>query len=652
MTAPLQPTFRLRRYFSIASGALMLAVVLPLAYAYYTSEVREQTAFVGLRNQVLARTYANALWPAYGEFLLREDLAPDARRAHASLLALDAQIRDMSRDVPVIKIKVYNPRGVAAYSSVLAEIGEDKSANSAFVEARDGRLVNELTHRGRISASEGEILNVDVVSTYIPIRAAQGGAVTAVFELYSDVTEAVSRIEKVTIRLLAALAAVFAVLYLSLLAIVARADAILRRQYEALKENESRLESKTRELEREILERHDVERALRHSEEVAATASRAKSEFLSGMSHELRTPMNAIIGFAQLLETEPDAPLKENQRKFVRQIMKAADHLLWLINQVLDLARIEAGKLTLSLEPVGLKALLEESLPLIQHLLAQKRIAPVALDLQVERVIADHVRLKQVMLNLLSNAVKYNREGGSVSVAATRDGPMVRIAVADTGRGIPEAQKAELFQPFSRLGIQSADVEGTGIGLTVSKHLVEAMGGSIGVESRAGEGSTFWLSLPAAPEKVEAPSGSDTPAPAWPAGTGGTESPEREKVILYVEDNPANLLLMEELVRRVPGVRFVSAHNAELGIALALAERPDLVIMDINLPGMDGYQALARLRANPATAAIPVMALSANAMPSDIERGLAAGFHSYHTKPLHVSSFTRAMRAALDGVPA
>lgn len=385
----------------------------------------------------------------------------------------------MSREAHVTKIKVYKLKGVAVYSSVLREIGEDKGQNSGFVAASRGRLVNELTHRGSMSASEGEIENVDVVSTYIPIRREDGGRVIAVFELYSNVTDTVAHIQAVTIRLLVVLLAGFLGLYLCLLAIVGRADKILQRQYRALEDNELRLKSTAGELEREIGERREVEKALRASEELAASASRAKSEFLSAMSHELRTPMNSILGFAQLLGTEPDAPLTENQERFVKQILKAGTHLLSLIDQVLDLARIEAGKMTLSIEPVRLAPLLEESLAMVQHLAAQKQLAAISVEVDELRVAADYGRLKQVILNLLSNAIKYNRQGGRIAVVAQRQAEQIRISVEDSGLGIPAERLGELFQPFSRLGFESAAIEGAGIGLSLSKRLIEAMGGQI-----------------------------------------------------------------------------------------------------------------------------------------------------------------------------
>jgi signal transduction histidine kinase/ActR/RegA family two-component response regulator len=637
--------FQLRRYFSLTSGLIILALVLLLAFSYRYSEVLEHTGQAGQRNEILARTYANFLWPEFGGYLLRNDLSPELRRDAPETHQLHERIAQMSRGVPVIKVKVYNRDGVAVYSSVLGEIGENKHDNPAFRRAlEDGELVNELTHRGRMSVSEGEIEDVDVVSTYIPIRGQSADDPIAVFELYSNVTDTVSRIEGVTLRLFLALWAVFLLLYLALLAIVGHADRILQRQYSSLKDNETRLRSKATELQREILERQEIERALRRSEKLADTANRAKSEFLSAMSHELRTPMNAILGFAQLLDTEPGAPLSPNQQKFVGQITKAGEHLLGLINQVLDLARIESGKLSLSIEPVTLSTLVEECLPLVQKLGAEQGIQPILVDLNDIRVEADYFRLKQVILNLLTNALKYNRPGGAVAIdARLLPNGQVRIEVTDTGTGIPEDRLAELFQPFNRLDRETSEVEGTGIGLALSKRLVESMKGTIGVRSSVGMGSTFWVELPASGGPLPAPA---TPEPADVVATAPRTAVTRS--VLYVEDNPANRLLMEEMFRRLPGVTLKTAVDGERGLAMAREHRFDLLILDINLPGIDGYEVLRRLRQDGLDPRTPVIAVSANAMPHDIDRGKAAGFAEYHTKPLHFDGFLQSVSELLE----
>jgi signal transduction histidine kinase len=626
--------FRLLRYFSITGGIAILLAAFVFSWNFYAKEVDDQVGAAEARNVVLAQAFANAIWPQFGAHLLGRLGDANQIREDANTGRLRDKLASMSHRVPVTKIKIYNASGIAVYSSDPLEIGEDDSGNPAFKLALTGKAVSKLTRRGELSSSEQTIEPADRVSTYIPIAGSKD-QVHAVFELYSDVTETLLRVRQLTLRVLFGLLSIFAVLYAVLLLVVASADRILQRQYSELKENEGQIQAKNHALEFEIEARRTVEAALRASEEAAGSANRAKSEFLSNMSHELRTPMNAILGFAQLLKSEPGTPLGATQRTFVDQILKAGRHLLLLINEVLDLARIEAGKFALSIEAVSVAGVLAECLPLIQNMardmdVAIEGLAELRPDGTPLRVMADYMRLKQVLLNLLSNAVKYNRKGGSVSLSATAIGAdRVRISVGDTGVGIPESMQGDIFRPFLRLVPESSGVEGTGIGLALARNLVRAMGGEIGFASVAGAGSTFWVEFalaPGAPPAVHT-ADADAVSPSGDGQAGGS--------VLYIEDNPANVMLMEHIARRM-SIRFMTAHNAELGIALAVAHRPDLVIMDINLPQMDGYEALACLMKNPATAAIPVIALSANAMPRDVERGLAAGFARYHTKPIDV----------------
>jgi PAS domain S-box-containing protein len=384
---------------------------------------------------------------------------------------------------------------------------------------------------------------------------------------------------------------------------------------------------------------------LEGAKRVVDKANLAKSEFLSSMSHELRTPLNAILGFAQLIEagTPPPTP---TQKARIDQILKAGWYLLELVNEILDLAVIESGKLSLSMEPVPLPDLLIDCQAMIEALAQKSGIAICFPTFDTTLFVhADRIHLKQVLINLLSNAVKYNRAGGAVEVAySLRPSNRLRISVRDKGEGLSEDKLAQLFQPFNRLGQEATKVQGTGIGLVVSKRLVELMGGEIGVQSTVGEGSVFWIeiNIAAAPQAMVGREEAETARHqvALPNAV--------PKTLLCVEDNPANLQLVEELVARLPNVRLLTAADALQGIALARAHQPDVILMDINLPGINGLEALKILQGDATTRHIPVMALSANAMPSDITQGLQAGFFRYVTKPIRITEFMVVLDHALE----
>jgi PAS domain S-box-containing protein len=376
-----------------------------------------------------------------------------------------------------------------------------------------------------------------------------------------------------------------------------------------------------------ITARKEAEDALRAAQQEADAANRAKSEFLSRMSHELRTPLNAILGFGQLLEMDE---LDPEHRESLAQILKAGRHLVDLIDEVLDISRIEAGRLSLSLEPVALEEAVRESLELLAPSAKQRAVA---LEWDAEAaagryILADRQRLKQVLLNLLSNAVKYNRPEGEVRASFREDDGRIRVEIADTGPGIPAEQRRQLFVPFERLG--QSEVEGTGLGLALSKGLVEAMGGRIGMESRDGEGSVFWLELVAAQPAV-APMTEHEHEEPLPSATL-----DRPRTVLHIEDNPVNLGLVEKVLARRPGVRLLSAMQGGMGLELAREHRPDLVLLDAHLPDMPGEEVLRRLREDPATRHVPVVVISADAMADRVQRFLAAGARAYLTKPLDV----------------
>jgi PAS domain S-box-containing protein len=395
----------------------------------------------------------------------------------------------------------------------------------------------------------------------------------------------------------------------------------------------------------QVLQEANVE--LEGAKVVAEKANRSKSDFLSSMSHELRSPLNAILGFAQLLDSDAPPP-NPDQKESIAHILQAGWHLLKLINEILDLAKIESGKLPLSLESVSLNDVMSECQGMVEGL-AQKRRVTMSFPPAdtVCFVHADRTRLKQILVNLLSNAIKYNRETGAVDVNYAQPTPgRVRVSIVDTGAGLPPEKVAQLFQPFNRLGQEAGGEEGTGIGLVVAKQLVELMDGVIGVGSTVGVGSAFWFELASGAEPQLVPEG---PALA----TTQTPVPGRARVhnLLYVEDNPANLRLVEQLIARRPELNLLTAMTGELGIELARLHLPEVILMDINLPDISGIEALQVLRADPTTSRIPIVAISANAMPHDIEKGLQAGFFRYLTKPIRIDEFLETLNVALDAVP-
>ncbi len=394
-----------------------------------------------------------------------------------------------------------------------------------------------------------------------------------------------------------------------------------------LKQTEMALKQLNDELEERVQQRTEL---LFQAKEEADRANSAKSEFLSRMSHELRTPMNAIMGFAQLLETDDETPLTLDQADNVAEIRHAGRHLLELINEILDLARIETGRLALSMEPVEVPLLITECMGLLQPLTLERGIE-LTLDKDgVSTVQADRLRLRQILLNLLSNAIKYNCNKGRVLISCRVVGAgKVRIALHDSGRGIAAEALPRLFKPFERIESAYDGIEGTGIGLALSKRLIEAMGGRIGVESIVGTGSTFWIELDAAEAEDYPPADADS-------DTVAQSTYATARTLLYIEDNPANLRLVQKIISTHTQLALLDSRTGEEGLKLAIAHHPDLIMLDINLPGMNGFDVLRHLHEDPITCDIPVIAISANAMERDIKKGLAAGFTDYLTKPLDI----------------
>src|SRR3984957_10351608 len=401
------------------------------------------------------------------------------------------------------------------------------------------------------------------------------------------------------------------------------------------------------EAERAVLDQalQDKNAELENAKFVAEKANLAKSEFLSSMSHELRTPLSAILGFAQLMESGSPTPTA-SQKRSIDQILQGGWYLLQLINEILDLALIESGKLSLSLEQISLAEVMQECKDMIEQQALKRGISVVFPQFDMPCFVkADRTRVKQVFINLLSNAIKYNRPHGTVVVQYVTSVPgRIRVCVKDSGEGLSADKLAQLFQPFNRLGQEAGAEEGTGIGLVMTKRLIEMMGGIIGAESTVGKGSVFWIEIDLTAERhaignMVAPLAQLDPL---------VQANAQLRTLLYVEDNPANLMLVEDLIARRADLRLLGARDGNHVIEIARASRPDLILMDINLPGISGIRALKILAEDPTTAHIPVIALSANAIPRDIEKGLEAGFFRYLTKPIKVDEFMKTLDVALE----
>jgi len=394
----------------------------------------------------------------------------------------------------------------------------------------------------------------------------------------------------------------------------------------------------------DITDRRNAEKALENAKQEAERANQAKSQFLSSMSHELRTPLNAILGFAQLMEYDPAHPLTDTQKSNVEHIKTGGNHLLNLINEILELAKIEAGHLVFNIESTNPEDVFYEAVPMAQSL-AEKRDLQFhipALSRTWPCIAVDAMRLKQVLLNLLSNAVKYNVDEGELTLDCEERPGCLRIIVSDTGTGISPDHLKELFQPFARLGQENSDIEGSGIGLTITKELVERMGGEIGVESELSKGTTFWVQFPIYAEHKQGMSHDIKIEPHKLTDVTHTGT------VLYVEDNAANLKLIEGVFQQFPNLRLITAPSAEDGLKIAEAEQPGMIMLDITLPGMSGTEMLKTMRTKECCN-VPIIALSAHAMPDYVKEGLEAGFDAYLTKPLDIELLVHELERVFNG---
>jgi signal transduction histidine kinase/ActR/RegA family two-component response regulator len=391
----------------------------------------------------------------------------------------------------------------------------------------------------------------------------------------------------------------------------------------------------------DVTERARIEKELREAKENADRANRAKSEFLSRMSHELRTPLNAILGFGQLLERQSPT---DAQRDRVGYIMSAGRHLLNLINEVLDISRIEAGNLQLSLEPVCVAEALAEALELMRPMATERGVNLAAPSMPESNlhVLGDRQRFKQVLLNLLTNAIKYTPRDGKIVVSwTTPPGERLRLMVSDTGPGIPADKLSRVFTPFDRLGAEQSAIEGTGLGLALSQRLMHAMNGEIGIETAVVKGSTFWIELPLTESPLERISVQKRDV------AQRTEADPARRTVLYIEDNISNLTLVEQLLEEKPEIRLISAMQGRLGLDLARQHGPDLILLDLHLPDLPGWDVLAQLKENEVTSRIPVIVISADATKRQIDRLMSRGASSYLTKPIEVPEFFRVLDQTL-----
>jgi signal transduction histidine kinase len=577
-------------------------------------------------NASITQAFINENWPEVRGLLPRDRGAtPAAIRASTDNARIDALVRGFSKGTDVLKVKIYDLAGKVVYSSDPSQIGDDASANSYYKAALAGDAGSQLTFRGRFDAMDGHVFDRDLVASYVPVR--YEGRVEAVVELYADRTFAIAGFRDALLALSFVLAPFYLGLYAIVMGIAVRHDRLVDLRQENL-------------------------RQLAASEE---SANRAKTEFLTHMSHELRTPLNAILGHAQLLGGEfgtagSGAGDRVAVREHVDRIMAAGWHLLGLIEEVLDLTKIEAGAAPLERMSVALPGLVEDCLSQLDAMAAAAKVRLDALGVEpgAEWVAADMLKLRQVLLNLVSNAIKYNVAGGAVRVSARRSGDRVRIEVSDTGRGMTPEQLDRLFQPFTRFVRRGEVIQGSGVGLALSKRLVEAMSGRLLVESEPAKGSVFVVELDAAAPAARAlPADAEPPAAIAPEavaqGRATGDDRRRPLRVLYIEDTRTNFEIVRLYLARLGGYEVLGAEDGERGLEVARRELPDIILLDVHLPGMDGIEVKARLAGDPRTAAIPVVALSAGALKTDIDRALQAGFVEYLTKPLRLPRLTEAL---------